>query len=122
MLRERQHHGRIVPADKRPDPALQKSVQQDAQRFVLGVIADRQLRRDDSHTRLRTHPHVQARLGEAVDPSRFLPEDHGRVDREALHQMLRPLKDEIPSKMAEAEQREAGLRFQDLREGRVTTE
>jgi hypothetical protein len=103
--REGQHHRRIIPADHRALLAGEIDFEQGPQRRFLLAFGQtvRQLRRDQDDAGFRAGGDVQRRFVARVEHGLF-PEDHAMVAREAAHQMLRPLKDEIPSKVRETDQ------------------
>jgi len=105
MLRKGQHHRRVVPADERSRFTCQIKVEQGLQPFSIlcPVPICGQLGRDDDHSAGGTCLDMQAGTVQISDVTGFFPEKNPRLRRKTTHQMLRPLKDEVPAKMAEAD-------------------
>lgn len=111
MVGEGQHHRRIVPADERSRRiAGDRAVEQGAQcfRLLMPAEAGGEVRGEDGDAGTVADMGVQRRTWRIVD--RLFPNDDLPVPGEAAHQMLRPLIDEVPAQVTEADERAAALR------------
>ncbi len=106
MPGEVQHHRCVVPADQRTLPLRQEPIQQLAQfRGLLGgAQALREHRLGDDHAMLGVDADFEPRARVPL-PHRLFPVDHHAVPREAAHQVLGALEDEVPTQVGKANDR-----------------
>jgi hypothetical protein len=105
LPREVQHHRRVVPAHDRSLLAGQIDFEQRPEQRIPVGLGDRfgQLRRHHDHAGLGAGTDVERRLV-ALAGDRLFPEDDPVIPGEAAHEVLRPLKDEIPPEVRETDQ------------------
>ena len=103
MIREPQGLGRVVPQDvARQAGPFEQIVEHLALSFdhLPGVEAARNVGHDDQDAVV--HVDRDARYLAVVD-HRLLDEEDAAIPGTTNHQMLRPLKDELPAQMAQAD-------------------